>query len=255
MVDIRLGVVDYGGESQRGWVRVTLTGAGCEWVQDWAAFQKIGLVAAEYEIRRVDVALTTYEGEVSDAMVVAAHAAGQFASGGRPPAMRSIISSDPRAGKTRYIGSRAKSDKFLRCYEKGWEMIKDLPEAERSLVTQVEGHKVEQVYRVEVEFKATTTFIPYDIFTRRDEFFAAAYPFCASLLPGVAHRIIQKLPDFKPRAKLDAMLAHCKTAYGPAIFTAMSVYGGDAQKVLQMIMGTKHAKDLVEAGVLSVDFT
>ena len=41
--------------------------------------------------------------------------AGMFGCGGRPPSMRSIISSDPCAGKTRYIGNR-KSHKFLRCY-------------------------------------------------------------------------------------------------------------------------------------------
>lgn len=253
LVDIRLGTIDYGGDSQRGWVRVTLTGSGCEWVQDWAEFQKLGLVMNEYEIRRVDVALTTFKGEISDLIVAAAHEAGQFSSGGRPPAMRSIISSDPRAGRTRYIGSRAKSDKFLRCYEKGYEMIKDIPEVMRSGITVVDGHAVDQIYRIEVEFKASTSIIPFNVFTLRDEFFAGAYPFCASVLPGVPHQIIQKLPDFKPRAKLEAMLAHCRSAYGPAIFTAMQVYGGDAEKVLKMIMGTNHARGLVDAGVLMVD--
>lgn len=253
LVDIHLGTIDYGGDSQRGWVRVTLTGNGCEWVQDWEEFQKLGLVLDDYEVRRVDVALTTFNGEISDSMVVAAHAAGQFSSGGRPPEMRSIVSSDPRAGKTRYIGSRAKSNKFLRCYEKGFEMIKNMPEAIRSGVTVVEGHQVEQIYRVEVEFKAATAYIPFNVFTLRDEFFAGAYPFCASILPGVPHRVIQKLPDFKPRAKLEEMLAHCRMAYGPAIFTAMQVYGGDAERVLKMIMGVSHAKGLVQAGVLTVN--
>ncbi len=32
MVDITLGRIDYDGESQRGWVRVNLTGIGCDWV-------------------------------------------------------------------------------------------------------------------------------------------------------------------------------------------------------------------------------
>lgn len=253
LVDIRLGTIDYGGESQRGWVRVTLSGSGCEWVQNWEEFQKLGLVLDDYEVRRVDIALTTFKGEISDSMVVAAHESCEFSSGGRPPAMRSIVSSDPRAGKTRYIGSRAKSDKFLRCYEKGYEMIKDIPENIRSGVTVVDGHQVDQIYRVEVEFKASTSIIPFNVFTLRDEFFAGAYPFCASVLPNVPHRVIQKMPDFKPRAKLEAMLANCKLAYGSMIFTAMHVYGGDAEKVLRMIMGTSHAKGLVEAGVLTVD--
>jgi DNA relaxase NicK len=186
-------------------------------------------------------------------MVVAAHAAGKFSGWGRPPVIRSVTSSDDRAGKTRYIGSREKSDKFLRCYEKGFEMIKNFPESFRRAATTVNGHNVEQVYRVELELKAATTKISTDVFLKRDEYFAGAYPFCAELLPGVEHLKMEKLPDEKPVSDLAAMLAHCKSAYGPAIFTAMSVYKGDAEKVLQMIIGTEHSRKLVESGVLTVE--
>ena len=37
--DIKLGMIDYGGESQRGWVRVNLSGEGCGWVQDWGVLR------------------------------------------------------------------------------------------------------------------------------------------------------------------------------------------------------------------------
>ena len=40
--DIKLGWIDYGGESQRGWVRVQLYGEGCQWVQDWQAVEQLG---------------------------------------------------------------------------------------------------------------------------------------------------------------------------------------------------------------------
>lgn len=256
--DIRLGSIDHGGESQREWVRCNLTGEGCGWVQDWSAFAGGLSSLREWGLRRVDIALTTYRGEVTDSMVVQAHAADRFVGKGRPPELRSVTSTNKRAGTTRYIGSRAKSDKMLRCYEKGREMIKDLPESMRDTVREIQTPdgwvSVDDVYRVELELKAVTQVIPLEVLIRRDDYFASSYPWCADLLPGLSHVTMQKLPEDRPRARLDAMLAHCRQAYGPAIFTAMQVYHGDAAKVLGMIMGTSHARGLVEAGVLTVDF-
>lgn len=255
LTDIRLGAIDYGGESQRGWVRVDMPGTGCEWIQDWQKISELGSVLDGFEPQRVDIALTTYKGEVTDSMVVAAHAAGMFSGFGRPPAMRSITSSDSRAGKTRYVGTREKSDKFLRCYEKGFEMIKNQPEFLKKTCTHVNDNKVEDVYRVELELKAVNKLIPVDVFTRRDEYFAGAYPFCASLLPGVEHLKVETLPEEKPVSDLAATLAHCKSSYGPALFTALHVYKGDAAKVLSFIVGSEHSRKLVESGVLTVDFS
>jgi len=39
VADMVIGRVDYGGESQRGWVRWNLTGKACEWVRDWDAVE------------------------------------------------------------------------------------------------------------------------------------------------------------------------------------------------------------------------
>ena len=33
--DMPVARLDFGGDSQRGWVRTEMTGKGCEWVQDW----------------------------------------------------------------------------------------------------------------------------------------------------------------------------------------------------------------------------
>jgi DNA relaxase NicK len=253
LTDIRLGAIDYGGESQRGWVRVDMPGTGCEWIHDWEKVGQLGDLLDGFEPQRVDIALTTFKGEVTDSMVVRAHKKGLFKAGGRGPEIRNITSSNPRAGKTRYIGTREQSDKFLRCYEKGFEMIKNLPEGMRNNVTHVNGNLVDEVYRVELELKAVNKPIPVDVFAKRDEYFAGAYPFLAGLLPGVPHRTIDALPDEKPVSELAAMLAHCKSAYGPAIFTALQVYGGDAEKVMRMIVGSEHSRRLVEAGVLTLD--
>ena len=59
LADAHIGRLDFGGESQRGWVRTILSGKGCEWVTDWEA---VGFLCAleKAEIRRLDLALTTW---------------------------------------------------------------------------------------------------------------------------------------------------------------------------------------------------
>lgn len=252
LVDIRLGAIDYGGQSQRDWVRVDMSGTGCEWIQDLEKVSSLGSVLDGFELKRVDIALTTFKGEITDSMIAQAHADGLFSGLGRPPAMRSILSSDERAGKTRYIGSREKSDKFLRCYEKGFEMIKNVPEWLKRGTTELNGNKVDEIYRVELELKAENKEIPTEVLVKRDEYFAGAYPFLALMLPGVQHLKITKLPDEKPLSDLAAKLAHCKSAYGSTIFTAMEFYKGDADKVLKMIIGSDHSRKLVDSGVLTL---
>lgn len=252
MVDIRLGWMDYGGESQRGWVRVQLTGEGCGWVQDWYAAEKLQDTLEGADIKRLDIALTTFNGEVSDAMVAQAYAEGRFTTWGRPPRMKSIVSSDPRAGRTRYIGTRTGADKFLRCYEKGWEMLTHVPETMRSQVNAIDGHDLATWYRVELELKAVAKYIPWNVLTdQRDATFAGAYPFCADLLPGVPEFKLQVLPDFKPRAALAGQVEHCRVAYGGALRIAVEVYGRD--KLLDMILGDKPSRALIDLGVLTVD--
>src|SRR5450830_291080 len=182
--DHTIAHIDYGGASQRDWVRFDMPGGGCGWVQDWDALEAFGRGLEECDIKRLDIAFTTSDSSVvNDAMVVAGHEAGKFCCGGRPPAMRSLVSTDLCAGKTRYIGKR-ENYKFLRCYEKGWEMFKDLPDCAEFLrkpgVQVVVDHlglvSVQDLYRVELELKDVDKYIPWSAIGRRDEVFAGAYP-------------------------------------------------------------------------------
>lgn len=52
LADMVLGRVDYGGDSQRGWVRWNLPGKACEWVRDWDAIDGLESLPAA-EIRRL----------------------------------------------------------------------------------------------------------------------------------------------------------------------------------------------------------
>lgn len=244
--DMPVARIDYGGESQRGWSRVAMGGKGCEWVQDWAAMQSIEELPAS-EIRRLDIALTTWSGQVSHDSVVLAHSLGKFGTGGRNPDLQQITSSNPIAGKTCYIGNR-KSDRYLRAYEKGYEMN---AKAGGNL-THIDGHPIEDIYRTELELKASATDLPWSLIERRDEYFAGAYPFCAELLPGVDADVLQRRPDREPQTDLAVALANIKTQYGATLFTALHAYGGDMTTVWDKVIGTEHSKPLLEAGVLLV---
>lgn len=250
--DVVLGRIDYAGDSQRGWVRVNLSGTGCAWVGDWSAVVRLGETLTEATIKRLDIALTTHAGEVTDARIAEAHASGAFTSGGRPPVMQTIASSDPRAGKTRYIGSR-KSHKFLRCYEKGFELLKDLPASQRDATTEIDGAKVEDIYRVELELKDVDKLLPWEIITGRDSVFASAYPFCTELLPGLPVWRMQTLPEIKEKSTLARALDHCRTAYGPTLRAALMAFNGDADRLLRAVLAEQPSPALVEAGVLTVD--
>lgn len=248
--DMPVARFDYGGESQRGWVRSSMSGKGCEWVQDWAAAQEIESLDSA-QLRRLDIALTTWCGEVTHERIVQAHTDQRFTYFGRPPALQQITSSDTRAGKTCYIGKRT-SDKFFRGYEKGFEMVSKLGRMP-GLCTHIDGHKVEDIYRCEIEFKSGSTNIGWDVIERRDEFFAGSYPFCAELLPEVDADILQRRPERAPQTDLAAFLANCKIQYGAGLFTAVKAYHGDMTAIWDKIIGDHDNDALLEAGVLLVE--
>lgn len=256
--DVVLGAVDYGGESQRGWLRWDMPGKGCEWVQDWGLVEGLYGVLDRAELRRVDLALTTADpGLVSHEKVLAAHAADLFSSGGRSPKARIVTGSEPSDGRTVYVGSRT-AHKFIRCYEKGREMMvkAGVPEGVRKQVERVEFDglgmvNVADLYRVEVEFKDVDKVLPWTMLTDRDAYFAGANPFCASLLPGAPIRKAQGLPDFGGKLALQVQVEHARRAYGALVRTLYEVHG-DAEKVLAMLMADKPSEKLVRAGVLTM---
>lgn len=248
--DMPLGRMDFGGASQREWVRVDIGGKGCEWLQDWSEMRRVEEMESA-QLRRLDIALTTWEGQITHDMVVQAHAAGRFTIR-RPPELRQITSSDPRAGRTCYIGKRD-SDKFMRCYEKGFEMAAKYAARVPGEVMRIDDKAVEDIYRCEVEFKATGTDIPWEVIERRDQYFAGAYPFCADILPGVEADILMRRPEREPQIDLQAALDNCRIQFGPTLFTAMAAYHGDIMAVWDKVIGKHHNQTLLEAGVLLVD--
>jgi DNA relaxase NicK len=245
--DMPVARMDFGGESQRGWVRVTMPGKGCGWVQDWSAMQSIEDLPAA-ELRRLDIALTTWSGEVGHDMIVEAHSRGGFRTGGPKPDLQQITNSNPIAGRTCYVGKRT-SDRFLRAYEKGFEMN---AKAGGNL-THIDGHPIEDIYRTELELKAGNTDLPWSLIERRDEYFAGSYPFCADLLPGIDADVLQRRPEREPQTDLAVALENVRIQYGPTLYTALRAYGGDMTAIWDKIVGRQHNQNLIESGVLLVD--
>lgn len=249
--DMPVGRMDFGGDSQRGWVRIDIPGKGCEWVKDWQAVEAVSQLPSS-QIRRLDIALTTWDGEITHETVVKAHGEGRFVTRGRPPVLQQITSSDPRAGRTCYVGKREKSDKFFRAYEKGFEMVSKIPHFADSIQV-IDGKRIENIYRCELEFKAQSMDIPWEAIERRDHYFAGGYPFCADVLPGVAADTLMRRPERAPQIDLAAALANLRLQWGPTLYTALHAYRGDMTAVWDQVVADHHSQPLIEAGVLLVE--
>lgn len=247
--DMVLGLMAYGGEAQRGWITVSLTGRGCEWCRDWDRASDILVRLPDFQWRRVDIALTVSDGSISHDRVLAAHAAGQFQTQGRPPILKEITHSDPLAGKTAYIGVRTAS-KFLRCYEKGLEMVKGM--ASWLNITHVDDVPVLDIYRVELEWKAKDCLLPLDAVVNRDAYFAGAYPFTAALIDAKPKPFTPRR-ERGPQRDLELALMNIQHQYGKTLFTALVAHGGDISAVWSKVVGSQHNDALTESGVLLVE--
>ena len=256
MGDMYLGFMAYGGDGQRDWVSVNISGRGCEWCHDWAEAERKLVSLPNFAWRRVDIALTVQDGSITHERVVEAHAAGLFARGGKPPSRKSITHDDPLVGRTAYIGVRTAA-RYLRCYEKGCEMLKKVPSGTRSLITEIEVDEgnfvpVMDLYRVEFEWKAKDMVLPLDVMSRRDEYFAGAYPFTASLIDASPRLYVQRR-EKGPQRDLELVLMQIRQQYGSHLYTAVHAFGGDISAVFEKVVGSAHNKDLLKAGVLLVE--
>jgi DNA relaxase NicK len=141
----------------------------------------------------------------------------------------------------------------MRCYEKGFEMAAKYASRTPGEILKIDNKLVQDIYRCEVEFKATGTDIPWEVIERRDQYFAGAYPFCADILPGVEADILMRRPQRDPQIDLMAALDNCRIQFGPTLYTAMMAYQGDITAIWDKVVGDHHNRTLLEAGVLLVD--
>lgn len=255
-----LAWVDYGGGYQRGWVRLTVAGSGCDYVADWAGVADLSESLDACTIRRIDLALDLFDGSAGHESILAAHEAGRFKrfEGGRNPKMKKIEGSCKTDGRTVYIGARS-SSRFIRCYEKGWQLCSKFPETFKTEDLRVflpgadDSVKVSDYYRVELELKAVDgALIPWDVLKAPDAFFAGGAPYLSDLV-GLAPERLPAAPELDSVIELEAMIQNCRIAYG-GLFKAWSEIHGDsvAAKVqlFDEVMSDEPSERLLKNGVL-----
>jgi phage replication initiation protein len=246
---MRVGRIAYGGEMQKGWAHVDITGAGCQWVEDWSGLQDGIGDLPEFEVRRCDIALDTFKREVTFDSVVNAYERGAFQrGGGRPPKIQKITGGDERDGRTVYIGKRDQA-KFFRGYEKGRQLAMKSPPG---VMTHIDGVPVGDWFRLEVELKVKQAALPVDLIDRRDQYFAGCYPYLSAVLEVEPEVFVQRR-EREPQIELEGALANIRRQYGSTLFTALAAHQGDFLRVWERIVGRKHNQTLIEAGVLLVD--
>lgn len=266
MEDLLVAAMDYGGDSQRGWLRFEMTGKGCEWVRDWKGVAGLVNVLDHADLKRVDLAVDTFDGSVTHEMVLDAYMAGKFKreGGGRNPKMKKVESSEVTDGRTIYIGART-SSRFIRCYEKGWEQVAKvgIPEQYKKLGLRIDFENgqgmvnVADYYRVEAEFKAVDgVVLPWTMLSDPDPFFAGAAPFCAGLVE-VAPRRLNSMPsEFDAKASLASSMEHCRLAYGGLLRSLMEVYGDSMEakaRLFDELSGDKPSERLIKTGIYLVN--
>lgn len=275
---LRIGMLMSGGEAVKGWSMASISGDGCSWVDDWVAtMESCTSQLQNFELKRVDVALDRFDGshwhEVDKAW-----AAGEFCpiGGGKKPKAKPIDSRRFEDGRTYYIGSR-ESAKFYRGYEKGmqilgpqiiaarerdpegfdigdWASMHDVHWERSEDGNLVSRHFcIRDWWRDEVEFKPVNQPLPLDLVENRDQYFAGAFPYLAKVLPTVDIQPLITRRERMPQLELAKLLEIVKMQYGNTLFTALHAHKGDLGAVWSKIVGKKHNKALIEAGVLLVD--
>lgn len=261
---VPVGVILTGGETQRGKACIDVPGVGCGFVEDWERAEDAFLALPGRSWRRADIAADFFAGELTHERVKQAHDEGKFMRGGRAPLLTQIVPSDPAKGRSIYIGLRG-GDALGRFYEKGkrefgtaayaeLRRLADSPAGVTVTDTAVNGGEpfdLAKWYRAELELRSKNRPIPDDWITRRDEYFAGAYPFLAELLPEVEPRILLR-PRDRGILAIEKALDQIKRQWGDTLFTGLAYVGGDYVALCERILGSKHSRKLIEAGALLV---
>jgi phage replication initiation protein len=210
------GSLDFGGESQRGTVCLTLNGVGCSLVKDWNKVKHWG-ETFHAKITRCDPAYDDFEGQtVTVALAEQWYDEGLFTSSGRPPNAKLVDDKGSAKGKTLYVGDR-KSGKLSRVYEKGKQL----------------GDRLSPWVRVEVELHNKDRVIPWDIVINPGLYLAGSYP-CLSFLSLVQCRIktIKKAAAISYKKMVD----WGREAVGKLINVMMDVNQGDYVSVVDQLL-------------------
>lgn len=210
MGDEKLGLLGMGGESQRGTVHVSFTGAGCAFIPDWQAVQD-WMTAQQVKIARVDLAHDDETGKTINIDIASRwYQEGQFNTGGRTP-KHSVngdwLLPDSPYGRTIYIGRRG-NGKYCRIYEKGKQL----------------GDSNSPWVRVEVEMCSKGRIIPHNVLTRCGAYLAGIYP-CLAFLSAEQNKI--RTTSKVVKLSLEKVVKQARLSGGKVVNVLLQVHQGD----------------------------
>lgn len=210
-----LGLVAFGGTSQKGSLHVELNANACSFIKNWNAVYTWGNTYTT-NLTRVDLAHDDFSGqEINVENGLEWHKIGKFNSNGRPPAAKFIDDLGSGKGKTLYIGQRT-NGKLLRIYEKG----KQLGDPSSSWV------------RAEVELRNKGRIIPWDVVLTPGAFLSGAYPALRFLSTNQSRlKTIQRSKDIQYLT----LIKNLRTQHGKSINLITRIHPDDPQAVLSLL--------------------
>lgn len=269
--DMPVGLVAEGGDNQRGWSYVGISGQGCSWVNDWDRAQEATSACDGYDLKRVDIAYDTFDLAKGFDATLKAYRAGGFNTGGRNPKCEPMKPERWEDSAIIRIGNRER-DKYYRGYEKGKQILgpqitaaiqseredfDPLPWLTHCTTTTQDGELVAantlDWFRHELELKPKSNPLPEDLIDRRDQYFVGAYPYLNSVLEGVESQAFMVRRDAQPKLEANLAAEAIRRQWGPTLFTLLAAHKGDVGAVWDKIVGHKHSQALLEAGVMLVD--
>lgn len=220
-----VGVVAWGGESQKERMMVSLTGLA--WANSREACAAIvRVIMAQDEtakISRCDIALDCMDGEYAIEKAVEDYKAGHYNAGGRMPTHRTDgdwLDEAAPLGRTLYIG-KGKNGRMIRVYEKGKQL----------------GDKQSPWTRIEIQLRAIDRDIPVEIVSAPDSYFAGACHATAEALAIFQRTPPESIPT-KTRqrcADLRRLVSAARNSYGQLFTALVDYYGLKSGTVLEIL--------------------
>lgn len=191
--------MSWSSDNMRGRCCIHLTAFGCLLMENnWRLLYED---MSDYYVRitRCDIALDDYQGSHNISEAQSLWQSGAFITLGMPPKSQQIINSDG-SGNTFYVGSRS-SDKYLRVYEKGKQLAGTKGNlADFSLCL--------DWVRWELELKANSRTIPYDVLINPLVYLKGSYPKALSWIESAAVTIKTNLN--KARLTFSSLMVYAK---------------------------------------------
>lgn len=194
-----------------------MPGKDCANIQDWSALHQFVLSLNTVSITRIDIAMDFQHISINE--IKTAYKDGQFNHKKNRPKLSTEGDIEEDAGSARTIAfGHRKSQKYLRCYEKG-RMSDAFPDA---------------LIRIELELKKINNYlIPLDAITKPLQYYCGAYPFLSQFSHGYLRTldIRKKETEVNINQRTEAL----KNSYGTQVNLLMAINEENSQEVISLI--------------------